>query len=55
MHADLNLVDVLYQLLRDQDPQVICNSLSALEEILASEGGMVITKKIAHYLLNRLV
>lgn len=51
---DLNLVDVLYQMLRDNDPYVICNCLSALEEILANEGGMVITKKIAHYLINRL-
>ena len=42
-------------MLRDNDPYVICNCLSALEEILANEGGMVITKKIAHYLINRYV
>lgn len=50
---DLNFVDVLYQMLRDKDPQVISNCISALDEILANEGGMVVTKKIIHYLINR--
>ena len=49
----MNLVDILYQMLRDSDPQVISNCISALEEILAEEGGMVVTKKITHYLINR--
>ncbi len=51
--AELNLVDVLYQMLRDTDPLVISNCVTALDEILANEGGMIITKKIAHYLINR--
>ena len=51
--TEMNLVDILYQMLRDQDPQVVCNCVSALDEILANEGGMVITKKIAHYLINK--
>ena len=46
-------MDVLYQLLRDKDPQVVSNSISALNEVLASEGGMVVNTKITHYLLNR--
>lgn len=46
-------MDVLYQMLRDRDPQVVSNCISALSEILASEGGMVVNAKIAHYLLNR--
>ena len=53
--SDLNLIDVLYQMLRDKDAQVISNCISALEEILAEEGGMVITKKITHYLINRFI
>ena len=53
--VEMNLVDILYQMLRDQDPQVVCNCVSALDEILANEGGMVITKKIAHYLINKYV
>lgn len=40
-------------MLRDDDPHVVCNCLSALEEILAREGGIIVTKKIAHYLINR--
>ena len=51
--VELNLVDVLYQMLRDSDPLVISNCVTALDEILACEGGMIITKKIAHYLINR--
>ena len=51
--TELNLVDVLYQMLRDRDPQVVSNCISALSEILAGEGGMVVNSKIAHYLLNR--
>lgn len=50
---ELNLVDILYQMLRDKDVQVVSNCISALNEILASEGGMVMNAKIAHYLLNR--
>ena len=46
-------MDVLYQMLRDRDTRVVCNCIAALSEILANEGGMVVNKKIAHYLLNR--
>ena len=51
--SELNLVDVLYQMLRDRDPQVVSNCISALSEILSAEGGMVVNTKITHYLLNR--
>ena len=51
--AELNLVDVLYQMLRDKDPQVVSNCISVLNEVLANEGGIVLNSKIAHYLLNR--
>ena len=51
--TELNLVDVLYQMLRDKDPQVVSNCISVLNEVLASEGGIVLNAKIAHYLLNR--
>ena len=34
---------------------MVANCIAALSEILASEGGMVINTKIAHYLLNRSV
>ncbi|XP_077191061.1 AP-4 complex subunit beta-1 isoform X2 [Paroedura picta] len=52
--VDGALVNELYSLLRDQDPIVVVNCLRALEEILASEGGVVINKPIAHHLLNRM-
>ena len=55
LYSEMNFVDILYQMLRDRDPQVVCNCIAALSEMLANEGGMVINTKIAHYLLNRLV
>lgn len=49
LSTEINFVDLLY----DQDSQVVSNCISVLVEVLASEGGMVVTTKIAHYLLNR--
>ena len=49
LFTEINFVDLLY----DRDPQVVSNCMSVLAEILASEGGIVVTTKIAHYLLNR--
>ena len=51
-HSDL--VDTLYTMLRDRDPQVVANCVCALDEILHAEGGMVINKQIIHHLLNRI-
>lgn len=48
------LIDKLYKLLRDSDPQVIINSLRVLKEILADSGGPQIPKELLFYLLNRL-
>ncbi|XP_018007679.1 AP-4 complex subunit beta-1 [Hyalella azteca] len=45
------LSDRLYSSLRDRDPVVVARCLVALDHILASEGGVVINKSIAHYLL----
>ncbi|XP_006815176.1 AP-4 complex subunit beta-1-like [Saccoglossus kowalevskii] len=49
-----NVVDKLYNMLRDSDTIVVTNCLSVLDEILQPDGGIVINKNIAHYLLNRL-
>ena len=40
-------------MLRDKDPFVVLNAASSLNEMLAGEGGMVVNRNIAHYLLNR--
>ena len=48
------IVNHLYSMIRDQDPVVITNCLSVLDQILAGEGGVVINKTMAYYLLNRL-
>ena len=53
LSTELNLVDILYQMLRDKDPQVVSNCISVLDEILAREGGIILNSKIAHYLMNR--
>lgn len=41
-------------MLKDADPLVVANCVIALEEILASEGGIVLTRDVAHRLLNML-
>lgn len=41
-------------MLKDADPLVVANCVIALEEILASEGGIVLTRDIAHRLFNML-
>ena len=54
MITDLDVVNKLYDMLRDRDPQVVANCICALNEILQSEGGMAINKPIIHHLLNRM-
>ncbi|XP_068248964.1 AP-4 complex subunit beta-1-like [Palaemon carinicauda] len=49
------LVDGLYDSLRDSDPIVISNAIISLDTILKNEGGIVINKNIAHYLLGRIL
>ena len=51
---DTDIVNTLYAMLRDRDALVVSNCISALDEILASEGGMVVNKPIVHHLLNRM-
>ena len=48
------LIEDLYSMIRDADPLVVVNSLEALNSILADEGGMVVNRNIATYLLKRL-
>jgi hypothetical protein len=48
------LVNRLYELLRDRDPQIICNSLFALSDILKNDGGIVFDMKLIHHLVNSL-
>nr|KAG5699384.1 hypothetical protein BaRGS_008292 [Batillaria attramentaria] len=51
---DSGFIDRLYGMIRDTDPVVVVNCLSALEEILSEEGGIVINKNMSHYLLSKL-
>ena len=51
---DGGLVDRLYTLIRDPDPIVVVNCLDALQEILADEGGVVVNRNMARYLVQRL-
>ena len=51
---DTGLSDHLYSSLRDTDPLVVSNCLQALDQLLHDEGGVVINKPIAHYLLSKL-
>lgn len=49
-----DLVDVLYNMLRDKDASVVANVIQSLNEILVDEGGMVVNTQIVMHLLNRL-
>lgn len=51
---EAGLVDELYGMIRDIDPIVVVNSLSVLEELLRTEGGVVVNQSMAHHLLNAL-
>lgn len=52
---DCGLINALYEGLRDSDPIVITNCILALDCILQDEGGVVVNKNIAHYLLGRIM
>ncbi|XP_041354909.1 AP-4 complex subunit beta-1-like [Gigantopelta aegis] len=52
--TESGIIDELYSMIRDPDPLVVTNCLCVLDEVLMSEGGIVINRGIAHYLLNRL-
>lgn len=47
-------IDMLYKMIRDPDPLVVTNCLYALSTILEKEGGIVVNRNMAHYLLNRI-
>ncbi|KAG8197772.1 hypothetical protein JTE90_006813 [Oedothorax gibbosus] len=49
-----DIINKLYEMIRDPDPTVVCSSLAALNEILYADGGVVINSKIAFYLLSRI-
>eukprot|EP00485_Elphidium_margaritaceum_P005776 CAMPEP_0202688500 /NCGR_PEP_ID=MMETSP1385-20130828/4001_1 /ASSEMBLY_ACC=CAM_ASM_000861 /TAXON_ID=933848 /ORGANISM="Elphidium margaritaceum" /LENGTH=740 /DNA_ID=CAMNT_0049343493 /DNA_START=129 /DNA_END=2348 /DNA_ORIENTATION=+ len=51
---DSDLVDILYNIIKDKDTLVVVNAIHALNEILAEEGGMAVNTKIIHHLLNRM-
>lgn len=51
---DSDMTDVLYNMIRDREPQVVINAVVALNEILAGEGGIAINQAIIHHLLSRI-
>merc|ERR1711871_1394470 len=52
--AARSMVATVEKMLRDKDPQVVANSIVALEEINAEEGGLDLNKSIIFHLLNRI-
>jgi hypothetical protein len=61
--SDPSIINKLYELLRDKDPQVMLNAALALEEILSAKhiengqevrgSGIVINQKIAIHFFDR--
>ena len=49
-----DLVDRLYNMVRDADPAVAIDCLNVLNEIMADEGGLAVNQQIMTYLLNRI-
>ncbi len=51
---DTDLIDQLYNMIADKDPQVIVNAVVVLEEVLRSEGGIAINEELMLHLYNSL-
>jgi hypothetical protein len=51
---DSDMIDTLYNMIRDREPQVVINALMSLNEMLSEEGGVVINQAITNHLLTRL-
>jgi len=51
---DSDMIDTLYNMIRDRDPQVVSNCLVALNEIMSDEGGIAINQPIVMHLLSRI-
>lgn len=49
-----DMIDTLYNMIRDRDAQVVSNCLIALNEIMADEGGIAINQQIIMHLLSRI-
>lgn len=49
---DSDLVDTLYSMIRDRDPQVVVACLTALNEVLAEESGIAINQALIIYLVR---
>lgn len=49
-----DMIDTLYNMIRDRDPQVVSNCLVALNEIMADEGGIAVNQQIVMHLLSRI-
>jgi len=47
---DNNLIDTLYNMIKDPIPSVVVNAVCALNEIMYEEGGMAINNKIVMHL-----
>eukprot|EP00658_Telonema_sp_P-2_P039712 TRINITY_DN2837_c0_g1_i7.p1 TRINITY_DN2837_c0_g1~~TRINITY_DN2837_c0_g1_i7.p1 ORF type:complete len:421 (+),score=146.89 TRINITY_DN2837_c0_g1_i7:87-1349(+) len=48
------MVPQLERMLRDRDPQVVCNCICAIDEINAVSGGIELSKTLIYNLLNRI-
>lgn len=51
---DSDLVDVLYDMIKDTDSLVVTNVIHTLNEVLGDEGGMAVNKSIVMHLLGRI-
>ena len=52
---ELGLVPLLYSMLRDPEPTVVTFTLQTLSVVLAEEGGVRVNRKMARYLLTKVV
>lgn len=51
---DSDLIDTMYNMIRDRDPQVVANCLVVINEIMRAEGGIAINQAIIHHLMNHI-
>lgn len=53
-HAENDIINILYNYIKDSNKMVVVSAINALNEIMQDEGGMAINGKIIIHLLGRI-
>ena len=53
IYLESSIIDSLYDMIRDTDPNVVANAIYSLDEILAKEGGFATNKPLIMHLISK--